>query len=135
MDLIAALAQRGVISADDLKDGVSALTEQLEDVALDIPAAPRLLGRLLGSAAAAGLLGLDVVAQQAGVVESAEPRRNFVAAALQAVQQGGGNEQLRALVAEGGLSLHDLLASDPSFDGDLPPPAAFLKSVGLGSLA
>lgn len=57
---------------------------------LDTPSAPRLLGRLLGSAAAGGLLGLDVVVKAAQPVESAEPRRNFVAAALLAVQVGWG---------------------------------------------
>ena len=53
---------------------------------LDAPSAPRLLGRLLGSAAASGMLGLDFVAKAGQSVESAEPRRNFVAAALLAVK-------------------------------------------------
>lgn len=134
VDLIAALAQRGVVPADDLREGVSILTEQLADIALDIPSAPRLLGRLLGAAAASGLLGLDVVAAQATPVESAEPRRVFVAAALAAVQQGGGDAKLKALVADGGMKLEHLIAHDPEFDGDLPTAADFLRCQGLGFL-
>lgn len=51
---------------------------------LDTPSAPRLLGRLLGSSVA--LVGLEAVLKPAKAVESAEPRRNFVAAALLAIK-------------------------------------------------
>ena len=135
VDLLAALAARGVLGADDLKDGTAALVGGLEDLALDIPAAPRLLGRLLGAAAAGGLLGLDWAAKAVGEVESAEPRRGFAAAMLRAVQEAGGDERLQQLVAEAKLDLPKLLVSDPEFDGEMPSPAEFLQQQGLGVLA
>lgn len=136
VDLLSSLAARGVLGGDDLKEGTAALLEGLEDIALDIPSAPRLLGRLLGAAAAGGLLGLDWPAARGGAVESAEPRRAFLAAALRAVQEAGGDDRLQQLVAEAKLDLQQLLASDPEFDpADLPPPAEFLRQQGLGVLA
>ena len=98
---------------------------------LDYPSAPKLLGRLLGAAVASGHLGLEEVVRQAGPVESAEPRRTFVAAALEAVQEAGGDDALRAAAAAAKLDASKLLASDPEFDGDLPDVATFLKGRGL----
>lgn len=135
VDLLATLAARGVLGADDLKEGTAGLMEGLEDFALDIPAAPRLLGRLLGAAAAGGLLGLDWVAGAVAPCESAEPRRAFLAAALKAAQEAGGDERVAALCQEGKLDLQQLLAFDPEFDGDMPPAADFLQQQGLGALA
>lgn len=135
VDLLAALAARGVLAADDLKQGTAALLEQLEDLALDIPSAPRLLGRLLGAAAAGGLLGLDWVAGAASGCESAEPRRAYVAAVLKAVAEAGGEEQLVAACGEAKLDLASLLAFDAEFDGDLEAPADFLRAQGLPAIA
>ncbi|GAB4821712.1 hypothetical protein N2152v2_008758 [Parachlorella kessleri] len=133
-DLLAALAARGVLSADDLREGCGPLLEALEDISLDTPSAPRLLGRLLGSAAASGMLGLDFVVKTAQGVESAEPRRNFVAAALLAVKESGGEEKLVSLAKEGGFSA-DLLKHEAEFDGEMPEPAEFLKDQGLEAVA
>jgi translation initiation factor 4G len=135
VDLLAALAARGVLGGDDLKEGTAEVMAGLEDFALDIPAAPRLLGRLLGAAAFGGLLGLDWAAEAVRSCESAEPRRAFVAAALKAVEEAGGDERLLVLVKEAALDLPALLAHDPEFDGDMPAPQEFLRSQGLGVLA
>jgi translation initiation factor 4G len=135
VDLLSALAARGVLSGSDLKEGTAALLEALEDFALDIPAAPRLLGRLLGAAAAGGLLDLAWVAGAVAACESAEPRRGFLAAALKAAAEAAGDERLVALVKGAGLDLPKLLASEDEFDGPLPAPADFLREQGLGVLA
>ncbi|PRW56412.1 eukaryotic initiation factor [Chlorella sorokiniana] len=136
VELLSALAARGVLGADDLKEGTAVLVEGLEDWALDVPAAPKLLGRLLGSAAASGLLGLDWVTKAAKHVESAEPRRAYVAAALHAVHEAGGDDALRAAVADARLDLPALLQSDPEFnDPDMPPADEFLRQQGLGAVA
>ena len=118
--------------------GIEGLLEQspLDDMALDIPTAPRLLGRLVGAAAGGNLLGLDFAGSVAAAVESAEPRRAFLAAAFKGVQEAGGDERLQQLVGEGKLDLPKLLAADPEFDpADLPAPADFLRQQGLAVLA
>lgn len=131
IDLLSALASRGVLNGEDVRDGVGALTETLEDIALDIPSAPRLLGHLLGSVAAGGLVSLGEVGRQASSIESAEPRRAFVAAALKAVQETSGSAKLTQLCKDSALDGNALLAADPEFDPDLPDVATFLKQQGL----
>ena len=59
----------------------------------------------------------------------------FVAAALKAVAEARGEERLVELAREAKLDLPQLLAFDPEFDGDMPPPADFLKQQGLAVLA
>lgn len=135
VDLLAALAARGVLGGDDLKGGTEPLLAGLEDFAMDVPAAPRLLGRLLGAAVNGGLLGLDWAAKAVGGVEGGDPRRGFAAALLGAVQQAGGDEQLARLVGEAKLDLPALLACDPEFDLDKRSPEEFLQQSGLGALA
>jgi hypothetical protein len=132
VDLIAALSARGIFTGEDLRDGVGALTAGLDDIALDVPSAPRLLGRLLGSAVAGGLLGLNEVASQVKSVESAEPRRMFVAAALHAVKENAGEDALKEYCEEAKIDMNALLAADPEFDPpELPDVPIFLKAEGL----
>lgn len=51
------------------------------------------------------------------------------------VQGRVGEEKLVQLCKEGKLDAGKLLAADPEFDPkDLPDPAAFLKSKGLGAI-
>ena len=46
-----------------------------------------------------------------------------------------GEDKLVQLCKDGGLAAGKLLAADPEFDpADLPEPAAFLKSKGLGAI-
>jgi hypothetical protein len=76
-----------------LREGLAKSVGGLEDLALDVPKAPALLGGLLGAALGAGL-GPDAPAEPAlslsdltalvEPIESAEPRRALVAAALSA---------------------------------------------------
>ncbi len=134
VEVLVALAVRGALQADDLAAGAAELATELDDLALDVPSAPAVLGRALGGAAAAGLLSLAPVAEQAAGVESAEPRRAFVAAALRAVQAAGGDEAMLEAVAEGGVDVGKLFAHEEEFEGHLPPAAAFAEAEGLGAL-
>lgn len=135
VELLSGLAARGVLGADDLKEGTAPLVEGLEDWALDVPAAPRLLGRLLGTAAASGLLDLGWVTKAVDNVESGEPRRAYIAEVLRALQAAGGDDGLRAAVAEARLDLPALLHSDEDFDGPQPPADEYLRQQGLGAVA
>ncbi len=55
---------------------------------IDVPLAPKLLGQLTGRLHVDGTLGLDTLVDLAGVVEGAEPRRAYAAAALNALKVG-----------------------------------------------
>ena len=53
---------------------------------LDVPAAPRLLGQLLGAAVAQGALPLAQLLELCAVIESAEPKRDLAAHTLKTIQ-------------------------------------------------
>ncbi|RMZ56687.1 hypothetical protein APUTEX25_002776, partial [Auxenochlorella protothecoides] len=134
VDLLVRLGAAGQVPGADLGAAVAGLAPRLEDDAMDFRFAPAVLGTLLGRAAAGKQLGLDALAAAAGAVESAAPRRGLVAATLCALRDEAGAERLVPAVAEAGLDLAALLASDPEFDGELLEPAAFLAAQGLDGL-
>ncbi|GFH10238.1 MI domain-containing protein, partial [Haematococcus lacustris] len=59
LELLLHLAQQGEISGEHLQEALTAYTECLEDVTIDFPKAPQLLGQCAGMAVAAGVLGWD----------------------------------------------------------------------------
>ncbi|KFM25979.1 Eukaryotic translation initiation factor isoform 4G-1 [Auxenochlorella protothecoides] len=134
VDLMVRLGAAGQVPGADLGAAVAGLAPRLEDDAMDFRFAPAVLGTLLGRAAAGKQLGLDALDAAAGAVESAAPRRGLVAATLCALRDEAGAERLVPAVAEAGLDLAALLASDPEFDGELLEPAAFLAAQGLDGL-
>ncbi|KAL6776186.1 EIF4G1 [Auxenochlorella protothecoides x Auxenochlorella symbiontica] len=134
VDLLVRLGAAGQVPGADLGAAVAGLAPRLEDDAMDFRFAPAVLGTLLGRAAAGKQLGLDALDAAAGAVESAAPRRGLVAATLCALRDEAGAERLVPAVAEAGLDLAALLASDPEFDDELLEPAAFLAAQGLDGL-
>lgn len=131
VDLLLQLVKADQIASEDLEAALRALGPRLEDDAMDFKFAPFVLGRTIGAGAALGALNLAVLADVAGEVESAEPRREVVAATLCALRDAAPEASLKSKVDEAGLKLEELLAHDAEFDGDLPAPAQFLKEQGL----
>jgi translation initiation factor 4G len=134
VDVVLALVARGAVAPNELRSAVEECTAELEDLALDVPAAPRVLGKVMGLAAVHGLLGLDVVAGHAGAVESAEPRRAYVAEALQTVKAVKGEDGLVEAVKSSGINVEKLLESDPEFEAHLPAADAYAAEMGLSSV-
>jgi len=133
LGLLAALAAAGLVGPAQLAAGLGAYAENLEDVALDYPAAPGLLGRFAGAALATGALELPALAAMLAGVESARPRRELIAVALNAVKAAKGDAGLAAVCK--GFSAAAVLAVDADIDGDEEPPAAaFLKQHGLSAV-
>ena len=108
--------------------------KDLEDISLDVPAAPRVLGRVVGLGAGQGLFELSEAGNQAKEVEGAEPRRNFVAAALLGYKEVKGEEDMVGAVKKSGVDVAALLAKDDEFESHLPSVAEFAKESGLGSV-
>jgi hypothetical protein len=136
VDLLLRLAAEGQVEGADLEAALGALGPRLEDDAMDFRFAPAVLGRLAGAGAAQGALELGALSAALGGVEGAEPRRAAVVAALTAFRDAseGGAAALADAVAAAGLDLASLLASDPEFDGELPPPAEVLAKAELPGL-
>jgi translation initiation factor 4G len=133
-DVIVELAVREAIEAKEIRKAVEDFTSELEDIALDVPAAPKILGRVMGCAAARGLLGLDIASAQAMTVEAAEPRRAFVVGALNAFKELNGEEKLKSAVKESELDVAQLLEHDPEFEAHLDNTKKFAEDNQLAGL-
>lgn len=130
--LIAKLAAGGgLFGKDEVQAALLTFTETLEDLSLDVPKAPKLLGQFAAELSHAGALELSSMPDLLAKVESAEPKRNFSVALLKEVKELGGEEALSAAAEVDWVAL---LEADPDFDPGLPPSADFLKKQGLAAV-
>jgi len=132
--IITLAAAESAVTPADVRAAVEEFCGPLEDISLDIPSAPRVLGRILGLMASRDLMGLDVVAAQAGNIEGAEPRRGFVAAALLAVKGAAGEPRMLELVKDGQVDVPKLFEHDAKFEGHLSGAQEFAKEQGLSAV-
>lgn len=132
--LIVDLASRECLNPRDIQSATEEFAPNLEDISLDVPSAPRVIGIMLGGCVDKGLLGIDVVAAQAGLIEGAEARRNLFSAALKAVRDASGEDKMISLVKNGEVDVLTLLQHDAEFEPHLPDAAAYVRDEGLSSL-
>jgi len=130
-DVIVELGVREAIVGEDIRVAVGDFMSVLEDISLDIPAAPKVLGRVIGCAAARGLLGLDIAAAQAATVEAAEPRRAFIASTLNAFKELSGEEKLISAIKEHNVDVAQLLEHDAEYEGHLDNARKFAEDNQL----
>jgi translation initiation factor 4G len=130
-ELMAQFQVQKVVSQQQLLDAVSEQTTALEDLSLDVPQAPKLLGLLVGQAVAAGALQLTALPNMLDGVESAKPKREFVAATLQRLKAKAGEAKMADQVKAAKLDLQSTLKADPEFDGNMPEVSKFLAQEGL----
>lgn len=131
IEVIVEMASQGPLSGDDIATAVSVDAEQLEDISLDIPAAPKVLGRLLGLSSVKGILKVGLVGALAGNVESAEPRRAFVSSCLSAIKEEKGEETLVGMVRDSGMDVGKLFEHDAEFENHLVNGETFAHEQGL----
>ncbi|KAL6765639.1 eukaryotic translation initiation factor 4 [Haematococcus lacustris] len=132
LELLLHLAQQGEISGEHLQEALTAYTECLEDVTIDFPKAPQLLGQCAGMAVAAGVLGCDSLPAMLVGETSVIQKRDFAAAAFKAVKTAkGGDAGLAEFCRAAGLSAASFLSADPVVDPDAPSVTAWLKATGL----
>ncbi|BDA41688.1 Eukaryotic translation initiation factor isoform 4G-1 [Coccomyxa sp. Obi] len=134
-DLLVSLLRRNAYSLDDFITGVKLKTDTLEDLALDVPKAPKLLGSLVGLAIAEGAVPAGKLVEVYEKVEDTETRRRGVAEALLYVKRKVGEAKLGQLCKEGEFHTEKFLAADPEFDApETSDVAAFLKQEGLSAV-
>ncbi|KAF8054978.1 eukaryotic translation initiation factor isoform 4G-2 [Scenedesmus sp. PABB004] len=131
LGLLSGFIKDGALTPDEVRAGLKPLTSTLGDLALDVPKAPQLLGRLLGEAVAAGALPLAALPELLEGAEGAEAKRGFGEAALKAAAAGG--VDLAAACGPAGVSGEALFAAD-EFDGDLPSVKDWLAGAGLSAV-
>ncbi len=129
--LIVELVAHNVIAISDVLSTVETQTKALDDTMLDVPAAPKILGDILGAALAKDMLQAAVLGTLSSpeAIEGAEARRGLLAAALQQVKAARGEQEMKDAVA--GLDILALMAKDDEVEGYLPDTATFLAEQGL----
>lgn len=76
--LLIHLADSSCLSGEGVRAGVASVTAGLEDLALDVPMSPQVLGWLVGAALAAGVLAVGCLEGLLEAVESTDPKRHFI---------------------------------------------------------
>ena len=130
--LLAACVKQCGVDASVVKADMEAQIEQLEDIAIDVPMAPKLLGVMLARLIIEGALEAGTLnAATLKIDEGAVPtRRDFAAAALKELKKNG-KVGLAEYVTKSGLDVKAALTGDEKFDG---PLNAFLEKNGLKEL-
>ncbi|KAG2453432.1 hypothetical protein HYH02_001655 [Chlamydomonas schloesseri] len=134
LDLLLHLHEAGAITSENVVDALTTFTTQLEDLSMDVPKAPQLLGRFYGSCVSRNIASLDLLPQLMEGDASVEPKRRFSGAAFKVLRGAKGDAGLAKLCSEVSLTASTFLNADPEFDKDEPALEAWLKSEGLAGL-
>ena len=119
------------VSESALADAVGEPVAGLDDIAIDTPMAPKLLGGLVAALIIDDALAATFIADSAVGVEDTMYRREYVAAIFKELKARG-KKGAAAYAADGGVDVAGLLAGAPEFDS---PLAEFLAKSGLKELA
>ena len=130
--LLAACVKQCGVSSETVFADLENTIESLEDIAIDVPMAPKLLGVMLARLIIEGALEAGTLnAATLKIDEGAVPtRRDFAAAALKELKKNG-KVGLAEYVTKSGLDVAAALTGDEKFDG---PLNAFLEKNGLKEL-
>ncbi|GLC43129.1 Eukaryotic translation initiation factor 4 gamma 1 [Pleodorina starrii] len=134
LDLLLHLHEAGAITSENVVDALTTYTTQLEDLSMDVPKAPLLLGRFYGSCVSRNIASLDLLPQLMEGDASVEPKRRFSGAAFKVLRSAKGDQGLAKLCGEVGLTAGTFLAADPEFDRDEPAIEDWLKAEGLAGI-
>lgn len=132
--LIVDLTSRGCFNSEDVSAATEEFIPDLEDISLDVPAAPRVLGLIIGGCADKGVFGLDILANKLPNIEGAEPRRNVLISALKNIKDVSGEDKMVALAKQGGLDVLKLCEHDVEFEPHLSDAKSFIQEEGLAAL-
>ncbi|MCO5602364.1 hypothetical protein L7F22_056495 [Adiantum nelumboides] len=92
--LLEFLCSKRVVLQSDVRAGILMVAEQLEDLALDIPMAPKYIGDLVGKASLAGIAELGVLVDIIQRIEDPLLKRPLYEAALNTIKLGPNSERL-----------------------------------------
>ena len=93
-ELVLHMHAQGLVSTGDIISGLASFTVQLEDISLDMPKAPGILGHFVGSAVLQSILALDALPQLLEGDFGVQPKRDFASATFKRVVEQAGAEGL-----------------------------------------
>jgi len=135
IDLLVQLCKRNGCTKEDLVAGMKTQTDCIEDLRLDIPLAPKLIGMFLSSAMVEGVLGMDTLRDACNGNEdtSGETKRALSLEVFSDLKTKGAD--LAKLAADAGVKGSEFLAADPELDPpDLPSVEDWLSANGCSSV-
>lgn len=111
--------------------GVQAHTEGLEDLSMDVPMSPQILGRALAALLIGGAVQLACLEGLLDKVESCDPKRRLVANVMPPLEEGLGRDGAVAMVKESGVHMGVLLDADGELEPSAPSVFDWVKMEGL----
>ena len=134
VQLVAVLFAGGMLTKEDVSSGFMTFGEALEDLAVDYPMAPKLLGAFMGRLVAEGALSMGLLNDILERLSYCSQRREFAAAVFQACRAKGGDAVVSQKCRESAISAGVLLKHDPEMDGKMDEVEVFLKAEGLAGV-
>ena len=126
--LLAALHNRGGFATAVVERAVGDVVAALDDVAIDVPMAPKLMAAVVAAVVASGAVALDFITAAGSGVEDVQFRRAFAGACLNALRV----EHKFAGLVKGALNLGDFAKSEDVGDDTV---VEWLAKLSLDDLA
>jgi len=126
--LLAALHNRGGFATAVVEQAVGDVVAALDDVAIDVPMAPKLMAAVVAAVVASGAVALDFITAAGSGVEDVQFRRAFAGACLNALRV----EHKFAGLVKGALNLGDFAKSEDVGDDTV---VEWLAKLSLDDLA
>ena len=125
--LLAACFTSGGFETSTLEMAIGDVVSMLDDVAIDVPMAPKLLAKVVAKVVAANAVALDFITAAGSGIEDVMYRREFCGVALVELK-----EVKYAALKPGSLDLHGFAAGEPGVDDTV---SEWLGSLSLSELA
>lgn len=93
-ELIDHLFSQQTVSKVDIRDGFLLIAEQYDDFAIDVPLAPKYIGRLFGKSALTGTVDLRLLSDFLTKIEDIESRKEILDTALTTIKSDPRGKQL-----------------------------------------
>eukprot|EP00210_Caulerpa_lentillifera_P003280 g3131.t1 len=124
---------QSLLSKDSFLLGLKTITDQLDDLVLDIPKSPELCGKLLGKAVKEGVAEIQSLPSLCASILGAEARRPFALGVFMTLKSEG--IDVGKLCRDHNLHLKRCLEAKENFDmPDLESVEEFLKKTGFSKL-
>ena len=125
--LLAACFTSGGFDTSTLEMSIGDVVSMLDDVAIDVPMAPKLLAKVVAKVVAANAVALDFITAAGSGIEDVMYRREFCGAALVELKESN-----YPGLKPGALDLHGFAAGEPGVDDTV---TEWLGSLSLSELA
>lgn len=133
VELVMLLFRTQCITAADVQSGFNVFAEDLGDLSVDYPKAPKLVGDFLGAAVGEGALRLNCLSDACEKLEYCSQRREFAGAVFKAAQGKLGDQGLSHQCREETVSASVLLEATED-DGPMPSVEQWVKENGLAGI-